>query len=163
MSLPNNLPSWITPRLYYKACKLQELCKQLQYTGTILCDASSTNFILNIDQSYAAPANNNDPLGQIKAELIRTTPSKIHSVTVSATVTTPEQALAYGYHLGALLIDNPYSRHKIKINQLRAWKRTYHLFNAIGYEQIYRTQTITLKTIGELSETHFNRLIDFCR
>ena len=187
MNSSNNLPSWIPSQLYNKALELQELCKQLQYPGTIICDPTSVNFALNVGTSYTTTFTaSKNPLARIMMELIRTSTKQIFPVYVPVTVNTPWEkcfveittayrkattketynrihALAYGYHLEALLLDNPYYRKPIKANRLKAWKRTYILFNAIGYQQIYYTEKLTLKTIGELSETRFNKLVDFCR
>jgi len=70
--------------------------------------------------------------------------------------------LAYGYHLEALLLEKPDHDKSIKASRIKAWTRTYQLFKAIGYEQIYQTKKLTLKHIGDMSEAKFNQLVDFC-
>ena len=70
--------------------------------------------------------------------------------------------LAYSYHLGALLLEKPDHNKSIKASRIKAWTRTYRLFKAIGYEQIYRTKKLTLKHISNMSGAKFNQLVDFC-
>ena len=178
MNPPQDLPTWIAPQIYYKALELQDLCKQLQHPGTIICEAASTTLILDTERSYALPStsiSSDDPLNKIKIDLIYKDPSQIFPVTVPMpvtdtwehcytktseayrTVASPSnynriQCLAYGYHLGALLLDNPEYDKPIKASRTKAWIRTYKLFKAIGYEQIYQTKKLTLKQIGDLSK-----------
>ena len=89
MNPPQDLPTWITLQIYYKALELQNLCKQIQHPDTIICEANSTTFILNIETLYMLPTTcNDDLLTKIKIDLLNTTPSQIFSVTVPMTINT---------------------------------------------------------------------------
>ena len=89
MNSPNNLPSWIPSQLYNKAHELQELCKQLQYPGTVIINPTGINFVLNIGTSYTtAFTASKDPLARIMMELIHTSSKQIFPVHVPVTITT---------------------------------------------------------------------------
>ena len=90
MNPPQDLPTWIAPQIYYKALELQDLCKQLQHPGTIICEAASTTLILDTERSYAllsTSISSDDSLNKIKMDLIYKDPSQIFPVTVPIPVT----------------------------------------------------------------------------
>jgi len=89
MNPPQDLPTWIFLQIYYKALELQDLCKQVQHPGTIICEANSTTLILNMETLYMLSTTcNDDLLTKIKMDLLNTTPNQIFPVTVPMTINT---------------------------------------------------------------------------
>ena len=144
MNPPQDLPIQVTLQIYYKALELQDLCKQIQHPDTIIYEAYNTTFILNMKTLYMLPTTcNNDLLTKIKMNLLNTTPNQIFSVTVPMTINTSQEncytkiikkywliacpsnynqihCLAYGYHLGALLLEKPDHDKSIKASRIKA-------------------------------------------
>jgi hypothetical protein len=69
--------------------------------------------------------------------------------------------LVYAYYLGELLETNFNTAHRSYLNShlskyySLASRRTYHLLEKSGIEQIYRTHTITLSLIHRMSRSDF--------
>ncbi|CAG8714047.1 8385_t:CDS:2, partial [Ambispora leptoticha] len=133
MNPPQDLPSWIAPELYCKVYELQELCHHMQYPGTIMCDSKSANLLLDLKQSYTKKFF-------VTIPMTATTSWEQYYKEISARFrTTTDQhtynriyALAYGYHLGALILKKPRHVKSIKAHRLRSFRRTYRLFHAVG-------------------------------